>query len=81
MEVEFGDTCATRSERRQYARVGERACRFTEVRALDPLMEETMTRHGRSLLITRATACTMRTSGEFHDSGSGGTAIKLTIVN
>ena len=47
-------------------------CRFTEVRALDLLMEETMTRHGRSLLITRATACTMRTGGELHESASGG---------
>ena len=55
METEFGDTSATRSERRRYARVGERACRFTEVRALDLLMEETMTCHGRSLFITRAT--------------------------
>ena len=72
MEVKFGVTCTIRSERRRYVRVGERVCRFSEVRALDPLMEETMTRHGRSLLITRATACTMRARVEFQDMGSGG---------
>ena len=56
MEVELGGTSTTRSERRRHARVGERACRFTEVRALDLLMEEPMARHGRSLLIPRAAA-------------------------
>ena len=48
---------------------------------LNQRVEEMVTHHGPSLLITRATACTMRTRGELHDSRSGGTAIKLTIVN